>query len=256
MVARMLFAALLGALIGGAELVGRYQDKPAAAVFSPSGLLYIAVNASASTTALITAEAMGWGFALPAGAPANGAAVAQVMAAAVGSAAIFRSSFMIAQDKGVSIGPILLLSGLLKIVDAAMDRKRALSRLSTNDLAGLSFAGDHAALAELCSHAIRRYELAEAQRLGELAADLRARDDLTDADKLDCFGLELSRLVGERALRKAAERLRDRPELAEAPAPAAVVEEVVTAAATSGEEESEFASRLGGSRRLARRSEY
>src|SRR4051812_10104240 len=70
MVARMLFAALLGALIGGAELVGRYQDKPASAVFSPSGLLYIAVNASASTAALIAAEAMGWGFALPDGAPA------------------------------------------------------------------------------------------------------------------------------------------------------------------------------------------
>jgi hypothetical protein len=256
MVARMLFAALLGALIGGAELVGRYQDKPAAAVFSPSGLLYIAVNASASTAALIAAEAMGWGFALPEGAPAVGASVAQVMAAAVGAAAIFRSSFMIAQDKGVSIGPILLLSGLLKIVDAAMDRKRALGRLSTNDLAGLSFVNDHAALAELCSHAIRRYELAEAQRLGELAADLRARDDLTDADKLDCFGLELSRLVGEKALRKAAERLRDRPELEEAPAPApaAVVEEVVPAVDT--EEETDFASRLGGSRRLARRSEY
>jgi hypothetical protein len=256
MVARMLFAAILGALIGGAELVGRYQDKPAAAVFSPSGLLYIAVNASASTAALIAAEAMGWGFALPDGAPAVGASVAQVMAAAVGAAAIFRSSFMIAQDKGVSIGPILLLSGLLKIVDAAMDRKRALSRLSTNDLAGLSFANDHAALAELCSHAIRRYELSEAQRLGELAADLRSRDDLTDADKLDCFGLELSRLVGERALRKAAERLRDRPEAEETPAPAAaaVVEEVVPAVAA--EEETDFASRMGGSRRLARRSEY
>ncbi|WP_141961350.1 hypothetical protein [Actinoallomurus bryophytorum] len=254
MVARMLFAALLGALIGGAELVGRYQDKPAAAVFSPSGLLYIAVNASASTAALIAAEAMGWGFALPEGAPAVGGSVAQVMAAAVGAAAIFRSSFMIAQDKGVSIGPILLLSGLLKIVDAAMDRKRALSRLSTNDLAGLSFVNDHAALAELCSHAIRRYELSEAQRLGELAADLRARDDLTDADKLDCFGLELSRLVGEKALRKAAERLRDRPDLEEVPAPAAVVEEVVPAA--DAEEETDFASRLGGSRRLARRSEY
>src|SRR4051794_41676287 len=74
MVARMLFAALLGALIGGAELVGRYQDKPASAGFSPSGLLYIAVNASASTAALIAAQAMGWGLALPDGAPAGGAA--------------------------------------------------------------------------------------------------------------------------------------------------------------------------------------
>ncbi|MFL6056884.1 MAG: hypothetical protein ACJ72W_28895 [Actinoallomurus sp.] len=246
MVARMLFAALFGAVIGVAELVGRYQDKPAAAVFSPSGMLYVIVNASASTLALIMAESMGWRFALPQGAPPIGADVAQVMAAAIGSAAVFRSSFMIAQDKGISIGPILLLSGLLKIVDAAMDRKRALSRLAGNDLHGLSFARDHAALAELCSHALRRYDLAEAQRLGELAADLRARDDLTDADKLDCFGLELSRLVGERALRRAADRLRDRPSLEEV---AVTVEDVQ-------EVETEFTSRLGGGRRLARRSEY
>src|SRR3954468_2703377 len=97
MVARMLFAALLGAVIGGAELVGRYQDKPASAVFSPSGMLYVITNASASTLALIVAEAMGWTFDLPDGTPAIGASVVQVMSAAVGSAALFRSSFMIAQ---------------------------------------------------------------------------------------------------------------------------------------------------------------
>jgi hypothetical protein len=60
--------------------------------------------------------------------------------------------------------------------------------------------------------------------------------------------------VGEKALRKAAERLRDRPDLEEVPAPPAVVEEVVPAVDT--EEETDFASRMGGSRRLARRSEY
>jgi hypothetical protein len=236
MVARMVFAALLGAVIGGAELVGRYQDRPAAALLSPSGLLYVAVNAAGSTLALILAESLGWTFVLPAGSPEVGAAVAQVMATTVGAAAVLRSSFMIAQDKGVSIGPVLLLSGLLKIVDAAMERKRALSRLSGNDLDGLSFDRDHTALAELCSHALRRYDLAEAQRLGELAAELRSRDDLTDADKLDCFGLELSGMVGDRALHKAAERIRDRPVLEEVPVPAV-------------EEAPEFASRL-------RRSEY
>jgi hypothetical protein len=245
MVTRMLFAALLGAVIGGAELLGRYQDRPAAALLSPSGLLYVAVNATGSTLALITAEALGWTFVLPDGSPEIGAAVAQVLAASVGAAALLRSSFII--SPGVSIGPVLLLSGLLKIVDAAMERKRALSRLSGNDLHGLSFARDHAALVELCSHALRRYDLAEAQRLGELAADLRSRDDLADADKLDCFGLELSRLVGDRALRKAADRLRDRPVLEEVHTP--VAEE-------TPEAEGEFPSRLNAGRRLARRAEY
>jgi hypothetical protein len=250
MIARMLFAALLGAVIGGAELLGRYQDRPVAAVLSPSGMLYVAVNAAGSTLALIAAEALGWTVVLPAGSPEAGAAVAQVIAAAVGAAAVLRSSVVIAQDRAVSIGPVLLLSALLKIVDSAMDRKRALSRLSGNDLHGLSFARDHAALTELCSHALRRYDLAEAQRLGELAADLRTRDDLTDADKLDCFGLELCRLVGDRALRKAADRLRDRPQLEE------VVHSPVAAAEETPAGDGELASRLGAGRRLARRAEY
>lgn len=209
-IVRLLFAALLGGVIGAAELVARYRDKPSSAVFSPSGLLYVFVNASASMLALVAVEATGWRFGLPHGVPAVSEYVVRVMAAGLGAAALFRTSFTLAQDKGISFGPISILHGMLKIVDAALERKRALSRLSHNDLAGLSFVRDHAALAELCCHALQRFDLAEAQRLGELAADLRAREDLTDADKLDCFGLELSRLVGERALRKAADRLRDR----------------------------------------------
>jgi hypothetical protein len=211
MIIQLLFAALLGGGIGGAELVARYRDKPASAVLSPSGLLYVFVNATASVIALVAIQAAGWQFGLPVGAPAVSGYVVQVMVAGIGAAALFRTSFTLAQDKGISLGPILLLHGMLKIADGALERKRALSRLSHNDLAGLSFVRDHAALAELCCHALQRFELPEAQRLGELAADLGSRDDLTDADKLDCFGLELCRLVGERALRKAADRLRDRP---------------------------------------------
>jgi hypothetical protein len=218
MIIQLLFAALLGGVIGGAELVARYRDKPTAAVLSPSGLLYVFVNATASVIALVVVEAAGWQFGLPEGAPLVSEYVVQVMAAGLGAAALFRTSFMLAQDKGISLGPILLLHGMLKIVDGALERKRALSRLSHNDLAGLYFSRDHAALAELCCHALQRFELAEAQRLGEFAADLSSRNDLTDADKLDCFGLELCRLVGERALRKAADRLRDRPhDVEEAP---------------------------------------
>ncbi len=210
MIVQLVCAALLGGVIGGAELAARYRDKPASAILSPSGLLYVFVNATAAVIALVAVAAARLRFGLPVDAPPASALVVQVLAAGIGSAAVFRASFTLAQDRGISLGPILLLHGLLKIVDGALERKRALSRLSHNDLVNLSFARDHAALAELCCHALPRFELAEAQRLGELAADLRARTDLTDADKLDCFGLELCRLVGERALRKAADRLRDR----------------------------------------------
>ncbi|TDD88853.1 hypothetical protein [Actinomadura rubrisoli] len=220
MIIEMFLAALIGGAIGVAELVARYRDKPVAAVLSPGGLLFVFVNTSASIVALITVTAAGWTFGLPATMPPTSLLVVRVIAAGLGSAAVLRMSFAPAQGKTVGTGPIALLNGILRIADGELERKRALSRLSHNDLSGLSFERDHAALAELCCHLMREFDLSEAQRLGGLAAELSHRDDLTDADKLDCWGLELTRLVGERALRQAARRLRDRPrEETRAPAP-------------------------------------
>ncbi|MFG2086936.1 MULTISPECIES: hypothetical protein [unclassified Spirillospora] len=219
MTIEMLLAALIGGAIGLAELVARYRDKPVAALMSPGGLLFVFVNASAAIVALIAVTASGWTFGLPVTTPPASLAVIQVITAGVGSAALLRMSFGPAQSRSSGTGPIALLNGILRIADGELERKRALSRLSHNDLSGLSFERDHAALAELCCHLMREFDLAEAQRLGGLAAELSHRDDLTDADKLDCWGLELTRLVGERALRQAARRLRDRPR--EEPRPAA-----------------------------------
>ncbi|WP_067449866.1 hypothetical protein [Actinomadura macra] len=211
MIIEMFLAALIGGAIGATELVARYRDKPVAALLSPGGLLFVFVNTSASVVALIAVTASGWTFGLPETMPPTSFVVVRVMAAGIGSAAILRMSFAPAQTRAIGTGPIALLNGILRIADGELERKRALSRLSHNDLSGLSFERDHAALAELCCHLMREFDLAEAQRLGGLAAELSHRDDLTDADKLDCWGLELTRLVGERALRQAARRLRDRP---------------------------------------------
>ncbi|NEA27915.1 hypothetical protein [Actinomadura bangladeshensis] len=219
MTIEMLLAALIGGAIGLAELVARYRDKPLSALLSPGGLLFVLVNASASIVALIAVIAAGWTFGLPDDTPPSSLMAVRVIAAGIGSAAVLRMSFAPAQSRSAGTGPISLLNGILRIADGELERKRALSRLSHNDLSGLSFERDHAALAELCCHLMREFDLAEAQRLGGLAAELSHRDDLTDADKLDCWGLELTRLVGERALRQAARRLRDRPR--DEPRPAA-----------------------------------
>ncbi|TDC61149.1 hypothetical protein E1200_29280, partial [Actinomadura sp. GC306] len=208
MTIEMFLAALTGGAIGLAELVARYRDKPVSALLSPGGLLFVFVNASAAIVALIALASSGYTFGLPAETPPVNLAVIQVITAGIGSAAVLRMSFGPVNGRA-GAGPIALLNGILRIADSELERKRALSRLSHNDLSGLSFERDHAALAELCCHLMREFDLAEAQRLGGLAAELSHRDDLTDADKLDCWGLELTRLVGERALRQAARRLRD-----------------------------------------------
>ncbi|TYK46789.1 hypothetical protein [Actinomadura decatromicini] len=211
MTVEMILAAVIGGAIGLAELVARYRDKPFAALLSPGGLLFVFINASASIVALIAVTASGWTFGLPLTTPPANITVVRVLVAAIGSAAVLRMSFGPASPGTIGTGPVALLGGVLRLADGELARKRALSRLSRDDLAGLSYARDHAALAELCCHLMREFDLAEAQRLGGLAAELSHRDDLTDADKLDCWGLELTRLVGERALRQAARRLRDRP---------------------------------------------
>ncbi|WP_242902708.1 hypothetical protein [Actinomadura terrae] len=218
MIIEMLLAALIGGAIGVAELLARYRDKPAAALLSPGGLLFVFINVGASVLALIAVTAAGWRFGLPATMPEPSLVVVRVLVAGIGSAALLRMAFAPAQSGAVGAGPVALLNGVLRLADSELERKRALSRLSHNDLSGLSFERDHAALAELCCHLMREFDLAEAERLGGLAADLGHRDDLTDADKLDCWGLELTRLVGERALGQAARRLRDR--LREEPRPA------------------------------------
>ncbi|MFA1549774.1 hypothetical protein [Actinomadura chokoriensis] len=224
MTIELILAALIGGAIGLAELVARYRDKPFSALLSPGGLLFVFINASASIVALIAVTAADWTFGLPATTPPASLVVVRVIAAGLGSAAVLRMSFAPANSKVGGTGPAFLLNGILRIADGELERKRALSRLSHNDLAGLSFERDHAALAELCCHLMREFDLSEAQRLGGLAAELSSRDDLTDADKLDCWGLELTRLVGERALRQAARRLRDRPR--EEPSPAVPEERV------------------------------
>ena len=53
-----LVAALLGALVGGTELVSRYRDAPQSALLSRPAWLYVFLNASASALALWLAMAL------------------------------------------------------------------------------------------------------------------------------------------------------------------------------------------------------
>src|ERR1022692_2742599 len=54
--------ALLGALVGGAELVSRYRDAPHAALYTRPALVYVALNLPASVLALALIRGYGWTF--------------------------------------------------------------------------------------------------------------------------------------------------------------------------------------------------
>ena len=83
-------AAIMGVLLAIAELVARYRDDPAAAVFSTPAAVYVLVNAGASAGALYLLHVFNWTFGLT-GTPL---VVTQVLTAGFGSAALFRSSLL------------------------------------------------------------------------------------------------------------------------------------------------------------------
>src|ERR1051326_6179705 len=59
--------ALLGALVGGAELVSRYRDAPARALYNVPAAVYIFLNVAASGIALAIIHLSGWKFGITRG---------------------------------------------------------------------------------------------------------------------------------------------------------------------------------------------
>lgn len=229
MIWRLLLAGALGGVVGAAELAARYRDDPAAALQTPPGLAYVAINSAAATAALVIVEAFGWTFGLGPDESAVQVHTVQVLVAGLGSAALFRSSlFTVRQgDQEIGIGPSALLTSLLGQVDRGVDRRRALARLNRDDLAGLLFDRDHVELTELCVGALQNLDKADAQALGELAARLKAEPSLSDPAKLHLFALKLLTVAGSKAVQAAARRLRERRAV-EPPEPDAVAAAAAT----------------------------
>ncbi|HEY4007923.1 MAG TPA: hypothetical protein VGM60_22465, partial [Pseudonocardia sp.] len=116
--------AAFGALIGVTELATRYRDDPAKAVLSWPAFVYVVVNAVASLTALTVIRAFNWTFGV--NADAAHVATAQVLVAAFGASALFRSSLLnvTAGDQTIGIGPNAILTILTTVADRAVDRRR------------------------------------------------------------------------------------------------------------------------------------
>ena len=100
-------AALLGFLVGLAELVSRYRDAPQQVLYIRPAWLYLALNGAASALVLALALALahtyGWTF----GASPGSLRWTQVLVAGVGAMALFRTSLFAvrAGDKDIGIGP-------------------------------------------------------------------------------------------------------------------------------------------------------
>ena len=172
------------------------------------------INAIAALGALAVIDALGWRFGLPSDSSPTAVSVMQVLVAGLSSAALFRSSLFTVRmgQEDVGIGPSAVLDVILRAVDRAVDRRRAIARLQILSALqpNLSFERDATVLAAIAMAALQNVSLDEAERLGHQANSLRVRNDIPDDVKMRVFALDLMQLVGEAGLRAAIDQL-DQP---------------------------------------------
>lgn len=201
-----LVAALLGALVGGTELVSRYRDAPQSALFSRPAWLYILLNVAASALALWLARVYGWTF------DATGPSQrwTQVFVAGIGAMALFRTSLTVrAGDHDVAVGPGSLLQTLRDAADREVDRARAHARniAVASLLQGVDFEKASKTLVPYCLALMQNVSDAEQKGLID-AVETLAGGPMDNAIKGRILGLHLMKVVGPVVLTAAVEALR------------------------------------------------
>jgi len=120
-------AVSFGELVGFSEIITRYRDEPLRATFNRYGILYLLINGALSGCAYFLLRAYGARI-FPA---AQDPPLLASIVAGFGSMAVLRSKlFVFRTDDGkdIPIGPDLVISSVLRIVDRKIDRLRAARR--------------------------------------------------------------------------------------------------------------------------------
>jgi hypothetical protein len=201
-------AALLGVLVGLAELVSRYRDAPQAALYNRPAVLYLALNGAASGLALALIRAYGWTF----GAAADTVRWTRLLVAGVGAMALFRTSLFTvrAGDRDIGVGPALFLQILRDAVDREVDRLRARDRVQQVGklMDGIDYAKASAGLIPYCLTLMQNVPDDEQQKLVHSVKLLDA-DTIDPAIKVRILGLFLMNVVGPDVLAEAVGAFRE-----------------------------------------------
>jgi hypothetical protein len=141
---------------------------------------------------------------------ASAVAATQVVVAAFGALALFRSSLFTVRvgQQDIGVGPSTALTILLTAADRGVDRARARERSQqvTTIMRGVSFAKAHLALPTFCLGLLQNSSTTEQQELGTAVRSL-AESTMTDAQKSFALGLLLINIVGATVLTNAVEAL-------------------------------------------------
>ncbi|MCW2883909.1 MAG: hypothetical protein QOE54_7408 [Streptosporangiaceae bacterium] len=216
-----LIVAALGGLVGAAELISRYRDRPASLARVISTWAYVLINAGAGATALLLIHIFEWDFGASASTPGARGAV-QVMVAGFGSMALFRSALFTVRihDQDVAVGPSTLLTALLAAADRGVDRMVAQNRSAKarSIMTHVSFARSRLALPTLCLALLQNVS-AEDQRDLRTAVDALAGSKMSDTQKALNLGLLLMNVAGADVVEAAVKTLHDEIKADPAPKP-------------------------------------
>jgi hypothetical protein len=189
-------AGVLGTLVGTAELMSRYRDRPSALLGVASAWFYVLLNTAASVGVLWIIRAFDWRFG--SNAPDQTAAL-QVLVAGLAALALFRSSLFNVRigDQEVGVGPNLILALLLGVADRGVDRVRAKDRSQqvTRIMRGVRFERARVALPAFCLALLQNLPEQEQQDLATAVESLAA-SEMTDTQKSYALGLLLINIVG------------------------------------------------------------
>jgi hypothetical protein len=216
-------AALIAAAVAFVELLARYRDDPARAVFNVASFAYAAINACVAVLAawwVVTffPQIVGVGDAKAlaaqqaAGRPIAIDDVKLAVAAGFGSLALMRTAVLKLHVPGgdeIAIGPALIIDQLLNVVDRSVDRHLAIHRADIADQLSVrvDFVKHATSLASLCLTLLQNPTLAEQQQITAAVQALNGRNDITPALKSTNLVLLLLGLVGEPVLRRAVDEV-------------------------------------------------
>ena len=202
--------AVLGALVGGGELISRYRDAPARALYNVPAFIYIALNVAASLAALGLIRVYDWKFGITAG----GAQLrwAQVGMAGTAAMALFRTSLFTVHvgDRDIGVGPSSFLQIFREASDRAVDRLRAKARGEqvSEVMKGIEYKKAAEGLPLYCLALMQNVPDEEQVKLSN-SLKLLDSDDIDPAIKVRVLGLNLMNVVGPNVLIAAVDSLRE-----------------------------------------------
>jgi hypothetical protein len=202
--------AVLGALVGGGELISRYRDAPARAIYNWPAFIYVALNVAASLAALALIHIYHWTFGISGGDTA--VRWAQVGVAGTGAMALFRTSLFTvhAGDRDIGVGPSSFLQIFREASDRAVDRLRAKARGEqvSKVMTGIEYAKASEGLPLYCLALMQNLSSEEQVKLTQSLA-LLDKEQIDPAIKVRVLGLNLMNVVGPNVLIAAVESLRE-----------------------------------------------